>query len=527
MNVLHPPLVLITLGLSASLGQAAASGDDFVQTYQLSGSTTNIDDEFGTAVAIDGPVTIIGSPYADEPGLASGSAWLFDSATGAELHKLLPTDGASNDLFGMAVDIDGNLAVVAAERDDDNGNDSGSAYVFDVSTGTQVSKLLPNDGAAGDGFGRSVAIDGNTVVVGALWDDDNGSESGSAYLFDATPGAQIAKLLPNDGAMDDFFGLDVAISGNRVLVGSPRDDDQGTFSGSAYLFDATTGAQVAKLLQANGESFDGFGGCVAIRGTTAIIGASGDDDLVPGGGALYLFDAVSFSQVDKLHGSDTSFGDRFGLSVDFDDDLIVAGSSKNSSMNPTGGSAYIFDRATGLELQQIEPIVNASGDRFGDTVGVSGGVVVAGAARASAVGVGHNSGSAYLFAVTEVGSNYCTANQTSLGVPATISASGSPSLAVDQFCLSTSPVPNQAFLYFYAPNQIQVPLGNGNLCAGGGIVRLGPPAVAQGNTATRSVDLSTEIAGTGTVHFQCWFRDTDGGGSLFNLSDGRSVTFVP
>ncbi len=98
-------------------------------------------------------------------------------------------------------------------------------------------KLLAADGADGDQFGSSVSISGTTAIAGAVWDDDNGSASGSAYLFDVTTGEQIAKLLPDDGARDDRFGASVAISGTTAIVGAFLDDDNGDRSGSAYLFD--------------------------------------------------------------------------------------------------------------------------------------------------------------------------------------------------------------------------------------------------------------------------------------------------
>ncbi len=111
---------------------------------------------------------------------------------------------------------------------------TGSAY---ADLGDQLFKLLPDDGAALDEFGRSVAISGATAIVGASG-HDNGTSNGSAYLFDTTTGAQIAKFLPNDGAIGDHFGISVAISGATAIVGAWFDDDNGLDSGSAYLFDA-------------------------------------------------------------------------------------------------------------------------------------------------------------------------------------------------------------------------------------------------------------------------------------------------
>ena len=161
---------------------------------------------------------------------------------GDQLAKLLPDDGAQGDLFGGSVAISGAIAIVGATSDDDNGAASGSAYLFDTTTGRQIAKLLANDGAVFDQFGWSVAISGATAIVGARWDDDNGSSSGSAYLFDTTTGRQIFKLLPGDGAANDQFGFSVAISGATgkevAIVGAWLDDDNGSDSGSAYLFDA-------------------------------------------------------------------------------------------------------------------------------------------------------------------------------------------------------------------------------------------------------------------------------------------------
>ncbi len=136
--------------------------------------------------------------------LSTGPAY---ADLGDQLAKLLADDGAAWDEFGHSVAISGTTAIVGAHLDDDNGTNSGSAYLFDTATGRQITKLLPDDGAEGDHFGESVAIGGTTAIVGALFgDNDNGDNSGSAYLFDISDPAnptQIAKLLPDDGAASD------------------------------------------------------------------------------------------------------------------------------------------------------------------------------------------------------------------------------------------------------------------------------------------------------------------------------------
>ena len=157
-----------------------------------------------------------------------------------EISKLVPTDGAASDYFGISVSIssDGNTAIVGAYGDDDKGSISGSAYIYTRSSGvwSQQTKLLASDGSSGDYFGISVSIssDGNTAIVGARGDDSN---SGSAYIYtrSGSTWSQQAKLTASDGAASDYFGISVSISsdGNTAIVGAYQDDSN---RGSAYIF---------------------------------------------------------------------------------------------------------------------------------------------------------------------------------------------------------------------------------------------------------------------------------------------------
>ena len=187
---------------------------------------------FGLSVAIDGNTVLVGAPDWNEN---AGSAYIFNAANGTLIHKILPNDSRSSDQFGSKVAVRGNIAVIGDYTDTVNGPYSGSTYLFDVASGTQLFKLTPNDGAPGDGFGNAVAIDGTTVLVGASGRDDDGQRSGAAYLFNATTGAQIAKFRPNDGSFYESFGGSVAISGNTAIIGASNDHVKGTENGSAYL----------------------------------------------------------------------------------------------------------------------------------------------------------------------------------------------------------------------------------------------------------------------------------------------------
>ena len=166
--------------------------------------------------------------------------------------KLTANDGAASDYLGVSVSIDGDCAVAGAYRDDDNGDSSGSAYLFEKPAGgwdnmTETAKLTADDGATADFFGRSVSVSGDCAVVGAYYDDDNNGESGSAYLFERPAGGwedmtQTDKLTADDGAASDYLGVSVSIDGDRVIVGAYGDDDSGDSSGSAYIFTPEPGA---------------------------------------------------------------------------------------------------------------------------------------------------------------------------------------------------------------------------------------------------------------------------------------------
>ncbi|MCH8164778.1 MAG: hypothetical protein IH889_04145 [Planctomycetes bacterium] len=268
---------------------------------------------------------------------------------GDQLFKLLPNDGAAGDYFASSVGISGETAIVGAYSNDDNGDFSGSAYLFDTATGEQIAKLLPDDGAEGDFFGISVAVSGATAIVGAYADDDNGTNSGAAYLFDATTGAQIAKLLPDDGAAYDFFGISVAISGTTAIVGADGVDDNGFVSGAAYLFDTTTGQQIAKLLPNFGVALDYFGSSVAISGNTAIVGAFRNDNNGTDSGYAYFFDTTTGSQTAYFYPNDAAPSDLFGNAVAISPPpraTAIVGAVWDDDNGDDSGSAYLFAAAT-------------------------------------------------------------------------------------------------------------------------------------------------------------------------------------
>jgi hypothetical protein len=368
------------------------------QLHKLLADDGAADDWFGSAVAMSGNWIVVGAHRDDDAGSESGAVYLFDTTTGTQIAKLVPSDPDQGDRFGYSVAIDGNTIVVGSTRDDENGINSGSAYIFDATTGAQTNKLLATDGGSNDEFGYAVAVSGTTAAIGSWLDDDNGANSGSVYLFDTTTGTQLDKLVPDDGVPGANFGNAVSISGTTVVVGSYRDDNNGSQSGSAYLFDATTGEQEAKLLPGDGGPDEHFGWSVGIDGTTAIIGAINDDGNGPNAGAAYLFETGSGSSIGTLRAYDGGAFENFGFSVGICDGTIIVGAPFTNDHGPSSGAMYLFDVFSQALIAKVIPDDGAASDYFGYCVTIDGCTALVGAYMDD--DSGGASGSAYVFDAT-------------------------------------------------------------------------------------------------------------------------------
>jgi len=389
-------LVLATLIAAVAAFTGPAWGQHIHEDLKLLANDGAAGDLFGTSIAIDNGIIAVGA-LVGSSGI-SGAAYLIDATTGAQLFKLLPSDISVPDRFGVSIAIDnspGNgIVAVGAQSDNINGTTSGSAYLFDASTGVLLAKLLPSDGTTGDLFGSSIAIDNGIVAIGAPGDDDNGSESGSVYLFDMA-GTLLAKLLASDGAIADGFGKSISMHNGIVAVGATRSEVGHNDPGRAYLFDATTGIELFKLLPAGNPLAKEFGSSIAIfNGIVAVgapftEGASGEDNV----GVAYLFDASNGQQIDILNASDG--GHLFGLSMAMDNSGLVVGadSSWDTRNGTDAGSAYLFDASTGDQTAILVPSDFAAGDKFGmgfgvgSAIDIDNGVVAAGALGTMTTGV--------------------------------------------------------------------------------------------------------------------------------------------
>lgn len=336
------------------------TGTTWTQQAKLTASDGATNDQFGGIVSLYGNTALIGACWDDDNGVDSGSAYVFTrtGTTWTQQQKLTAPDGTAGDWFGFCVSLVGDTALIGAQGDP-NGGDSGSAYVFTRSgtTWTLQQKLLASDGTAGDCFGFMVSLDGDTALIGADWDDDNGNNSGSAYVFTCTgtTWTQQAKLLPSDGAAeDDFSGGGVCLSGDTALIGAELDDDNGVDSGSAYVFTrtGTTWTQQAKLLASDGTAGDQFSNWgLSLDGDTALIATFYDDDKGTNSGSTYVFTRTDtiWTQQQKLLASDGAAQDQFGVSVALDGDTALIGAWNDDDNGANSGSVYVFTKG-GIDI---------------------------------------------------------------------------------------------------------------------------------------------------------------------------------
>lgn len=371
-------------------------------------------DFFGSSVAISGNTAIVGAIFDDfGTEFAQGSAYVFVRTGGAwvEQQKLFAADQADGDQFGTSVAISGETVIVGAFDDDIGANSSqGSAYVY-VRSGTawtQQQKLTASDGAAFDFFGESVAIDGQTAVVGAGSDNIGANtDQGSVYVFvrNGTTWTEQQILRIPDGAATDRFGGRVAISG-ETLVASSRGADVGPNfdQGAAYVFvrTGTTWSQQQKITANDGTASDIFGGSIALSGETMIVGAYGDN---PGGGAsqgsAYVFvrNGSAWTQQQKLFAADGAANDFFGWSVAISGETAIVGAYQADVSATNQGAAYTYVRG-GTNWSLLQKVVApdaAANDRFGYAVGTSSETALVGA-QTKTIGANTQQGAAYFYA---------------------------------------------------------------------------------------------------------------------------------
>jgi hypothetical protein len=384
-------------------------------------------DHFGTSVGLSGNMAVVGAPHDDAPaGANAGGAYVFvrNGSSWSLQQKLVPGETGAGDEFGHSVAIAGETVVVGARLDDTAaGMDAGSAWVFtrNGTVWTQQARLVAGNGAAEDWFGYSVAVEGDTAIVGATRQDGVEQDVGAAYIFvrSGTAWSQQARLTASDGSYVDNFGTSVALSGGTALVGAEGDDYYVSFIGStvynvgsAYVFtrSGTTWSQQAKLLP--DETYlsenSNFARSVALSGNTALVGHRGESGGGPSGaGVAYVFtrSGTVWTKQAKLSAADRGTEDYFGTSVALSADTALIGSVRDDTVAGTNaGSAYVFTRSGTAWSQQakLEAVEAMAGDLSGTAVALSGDTAIIGAPNAGGAFAGDDwetsdAGSAFVF----------------------------------------------------------------------------------------------------------------------------------
>ncbi len=461
--------------------------DPMAQQAYLKASNSQASDRFGWSVAVSGDTVVVGAngedsitggvnSTPDDSGgtlFESGAAYVFVRSGGSWSQQayLKASNPGKSDRLGESVAVSGDTVVVGARQEDsstpgvtgtpnESASNSGAAYVFVRSGGSwsQQAYLKASNPGVDDLFGTSVAVSGDTVVVGAHDEDssttgvnktpnEGATDSGAAYVFvrNGNSWSQQAYLKASNPGVFDYFGSAVAVSGDTVVVGANSEDssspgvngtpnESAIDSGAVYVFVRSGGtwSQQAYLKASNPGTNDAFGRFVGVSGDTVVVGAPFEDSSTTGvnstpdesasdSGAAYVFvrSGVAWSQQAYLKDSNPGAGDNFGTAVAVSGDIVVAGAwheaSSTAGVNSTpddglygSGAAYVFLRSGNSWSQQAYLKASNPGetDCFGLSVGVSGGTVVVGAYFENSSSTGVNSipnesagdaGAAYIF----------------------------------------------------------------------------------------------------------------------------------
>ena len=340
-------------------------------------------DGFGLFMAASADTVVVGAPKDGERGLDGGAAYVFvrDGPGFWQQQKLLPEDADRHGRFGRELAVDGDTALVGAPADCEQGGNAGAAYLFerDGARWRQLQKLLPGAGAAGAAFGNAVALGGDTAVIAAETGRLGDLQSGvvSIHVREGPGFALRQQLVADDRRLADKFGCSVALDGDTLLVGALDRDDLGTNSGACYVFERRGGAWVQrqKLLATDGAPFDWFGRRVAVSGDTAVVTADGCDDRGDESGAAYVFERRGgrWTQQHKLVADDGAADSWFGSAMGLWGGQVIVGANNSSGSLSKVGAAYLFTRQGATWVpRRLQPTDGASCDYFGMAVALTG-----------------------------------------------------------------------------------------------------------------------------------------------------------
>ncbi|MEM7296871.1 MAG: hypothetical protein AAF391_01230, partial [Bacteroidota bacterium] len=342
----------------------------WVSKGQVSSDSQVSFNAFGQGLALEGDRAMVGAPNGLE---VVGSVYYFEFENGEWVQKqeISPNDGSNHDRFGHSVSISGDRAIIGSIEDDDSGNASGSAYIFEFQNGVwvQTDKFTGNDSILDDNFGRRVHLDGDRAIVGVRGHIDQGVNEGAAYVFElqGNEWIQTAKLLRDDGDLGGEFGENILLRGDRAVVSNMTDDDNGSSAGAVYVFDLIDGSwvQAPKVIPNDGGFAKRFGSSVFLADDKMYVGSrGGDNEFGISTGTVYIFDLVDGSWVEspeRINANDGVESDLFGESIALDEDRILVGATQVADLGVNVGAAYVIELEStstptlSLEVSPSEP----------------------------------------------------------------------------------------------------------------------------------------------------------------------------
>ena len=384
-------------GFDGNIWRSLHDGDILLQSSQedkMTASDGDVDDEFGYSISIDGDYAVVGSPFNDDDGSNSGAAYVFmrTGSNWTEQQVLIASNANGGDRFGYSVDIDGDYIVVGAPENNELAPNAGSAYVFLRSgpSWSEQAKLTASDGSDGDKFGTSVCILDSIVAIGALLGDyPGGYNKGTAYTFtrSGTTWTEQEEIYGISVSNSDF-GQSIDIDTNRIVVGGA----------GIYIFH-WDGMNWIEEFAVGG--IPEFGHSVAIDGDNAVSGfyKAGFNGISNSGAVYaYTYDGADWTQEAIITISDAESGDFFGYSVDLDGSYLIASCHRDDDDGFNSGSAYFFVKS-GFNWFPIKLNGNDTDveDYFGISVAISGNIITIGSTQDD--DNGSNSGSVYSFIV--------------------------------------------------------------------------------------------------------------------------------
>lgn len=477
----------------------------------------------GSAVALAGDLAVVGAAGGEHPTEILGLAAVYRlGAGGYEFEQLLQaSDGIVGDRFGWSLALSGERILVGAPYRDSGGIDeSGAVYVFELQGGVwlETAILSASTPLAGREFGWDVDLDGDRALIGACSHLGLTNGFNAAFVFEVANGTWSATDTlnePSTGGLNQF-GYSVALSGDTVLVGAPGDQEVGTDAGAAFVYRHGPGGFTfeAKLVVPGNDACAGLDGCSAL----------GTDLDLDGEYAVVVGNHIS--NQDDLHVFERS-GSTWNLAASFPPGitdfprhdvaisgdrvaLLWRGPEHRFRFYERGPAGWVVSPALTLE----EPAAFCM-----RSIAIDGHALLGGCPQ-----LGGSDGAAILYQVAPEAVRRCTSVPNSTGSAAKIAANGCASASAGELRLRATPVPNQPGIFFLGTLAIELPFGDGFRCAGGDVVRLAP-TLAQGGVLEQEVAPASLGLVAGDVRqVQGWFRDPAAGGAGFNLTDALELT---